>query len=441
MPSSDEIVVVYENEIDVIKSYEGPAGPPNSLSIGTVNTGASAAATITGSSPSQVLNLTLPQGPVTDLTAGSVTTGAAGSSASASITGTAPNKVLNLTIPRGNTGATGPAGPANTLDVSGVTTGAAGTNASVTISGTSPNQSLAFTIPRGATGLTGNTGPAGPANTLSIGTVSGGATASATITGTSPSQTLNLVLPKGDTGAAGPANTLSIGTVTTGAAAATITGTSPSQTLNLTVPNGPPGGATDNVMAKNSATNYDFKWVDPNVAINSAVSAHNTNAAAHSNLQRSASLNSDVSNLGYFKGTYVYRNSGDTSTVITITGNGNTMYSAALGNLNIFLPANKTLYLDAYFYCVNAYPDGPVQLYTSLQWSGDGGGSWNGFTLTGWTAPNPNYAEYTMFVAPGSVGAYGADRNIIFRCYIKLKGPSASSVGRVDNVQLKGFYV
>jgi len=44
---------------------EGPAGPPNSLSIGTVATGAagsSAAATITGTSPAQTLNLTIPQG-------------------------------------------------------------------------------------------------------------------------------------------------------------------------------------------------------------------------------------------------------------------------------------------------------------------------------------------------------------------------------------------
>jgi hypothetical protein len=38
------------------------------------------------------------------MTIGTVTTGAPGSQASASITGTAPNFVLNLTIPRGATG-------------------------------------------------------------------------------------------------------------------------------------------------------------------------------------------------------------------------------------------------------------------------------------------------------------------------------------------------
>lgn len=43
----------------------GPAGPPNSLAIGTVTTGApgsSASASITGTAPSQVLDLTLPRG-------------------------------------------------------------------------------------------------------------------------------------------------------------------------------------------------------------------------------------------------------------------------------------------------------------------------------------------------------------------------------------------
>jgi hypothetical protein len=40
----------------------GPAGPANTLSIGTVEAGEEAAATITGTAPSQTLNLVLPQG-------------------------------------------------------------------------------------------------------------------------------------------------------------------------------------------------------------------------------------------------------------------------------------------------------------------------------------------------------------------------------------------
>lgn len=46
-------------------------------------------------------------GPANTLSIGTVTTGAAGSSASANLTGTAPNQTLNLTIPRGDTGASG----------------------------------------------------------------------------------------------------------------------------------------------------------------------------------------------------------------------------------------------------------------------------------------------------------------------------------------------
>ena len=41
---------------------QGPAGPANSLSIGTVESGPTAQATITGSAPSQQLSLVLPKG-------------------------------------------------------------------------------------------------------------------------------------------------------------------------------------------------------------------------------------------------------------------------------------------------------------------------------------------------------------------------------------------
>lgn len=80
-------------------SSKGDVGASNSLSIGTVNTG-TAGATITGSSPSQVLNLTLPTAPPNTLTIGTVTSGTAG----ATITGTSPNQVLNLTLQTGAKG-------------------------------------------------------------------------------------------------------------------------------------------------------------------------------------------------------------------------------------------------------------------------------------------------------------------------------------------------
>lgn len=94
----------------------GKPGPANVLTIGTVTTGtagSAAAATISGTSPAQVLSLTIPKGdqgvagPVSPLAVGTVTTGAPGSSASATITGSAPNQALNLTIPRGDAGSAG----------------------------------------------------------------------------------------------------------------------------------------------------------------------------------------------------------------------------------------------------------------------------------------------------------------------------------------------
>ncbi|MEC4616178.1 hypothetical protein [Tsukamurella tyrosinosolvens] len=171
------------------------------------------------------------KGPANTLSVGTVTTGAPGSSASLSITGTAPNQTLSATIPRGDVG------QPNSLAIGTVTTGPAGSSASASITGTAPSQSLSLVIPRGDA----STVP-GPANVLTIGTVTTG-TAAASITGTSPSQTLNLTLPT-----AAP-NSLAIGTVTTGApgssASATITGSAPSQTLNLTIPEGDKGDPGD----------------------------------------------------------------------------------------------------------------------------------------------------------------------------------------------------
>lgn len=45
-----------------LRGLPGPAGPANNLSIGTVEDGEDAAATITGESPDQFLNLVLPRG-------------------------------------------------------------------------------------------------------------------------------------------------------------------------------------------------------------------------------------------------------------------------------------------------------------------------------------------------------------------------------------------
>jgi hypothetical protein len=113
---------------------QGPVGPSNSLAIGTVASGSTASATITGTAPSQTINLVLPVG----------ATGPAG--------------------PVGSVGATGSTGPANSLSVGTV---ASGITASATITGAAPSQKLNLVLPVGATGAAGPAGPAGPAVNLS----------------------------------------------------------------------------------------------------------------------------------------------------------------------------------------------------------------------------------------------------------------------------------
>ena len=107
------------------------------------------------------------------ITVGTVTTGAAGTNAAATITGTTPNLVLNLTIPqgvkgdkgeqgiqgaKGAKGDKGDTGATPKITVGTVTTGAAGTDAAATITGTTPNLVLNLSIPQGAKGDKGDKG-------------------------------------------------------------------------------------------------------------------------------------------------------------------------------------------------------------------------------------------------------------------------------------------
>lgn len=69
----------------IAQGNQGVAGPSNVLSIGTVVNGGAAAASITGSSPAQVLNLTLPAGP----------TGATGPTGPAGATGVSGTPTVN----------------------------------------------------------------------------------------------------------------------------------------------------------------------------------------------------------------------------------------------------------------------------------------------------------------------------------------------------------
>lgn len=244
--------------IQGVQGLQGEVGPSNVLTIGNVTSGENAQATITGNSPNQVLNLVLPkgekgeigpvgpQGPAGDVgqySTLSIGTVVSGETASATITGEAPNQTLNLTLPRGEKGENGVQGAQGDVGPQG------------------PQG------PQGIQGIQGETGETGPANTLSIGTVTSGDTANATITGTAPNQTLNLVLPKGNPGETGPANNLSIGTVISGdTASATITGNVPNQQLNLVLPKGDKGDSgeiNETVLYTNlTGTTSDFELSD-----------------------------------------------------------------------------------------------------------------------------------------------------------------------------------
>ena len=126
---------------------------------------------------------------VPTFTIGTVTTGEPGSEADASITGTAPNYVLNLTIPQGEVGPEGPVGE----------TGPQGEQGPQGIQGIQGEQG-----PQGEQGETGPAGADGLTPNLTIGTVTTGAPgtdAEATITGTAPNFVLNLTIPQGQPGA------------------------------------------------------------------------------------------------------------------------------------------------------------------------------------------------------------------------------------------------
>jgi hypothetical protein len=118
----------------------GAAGAAATVAVGTVTTGAPGTAADvdnSGTATAAVLDFLIPRGdpgaagdpgtpgdpgPANSLSVGTVTTGAAGSATAAAVTGTPPAQVLDLTIPRGDTGAAGTPGTPGTAG-QGVPTG------------------------------------------------------------------------------------------------------------------------------------------------------------------------------------------------------------------------------------------------------------------------------------------------------------------------------
>lgn len=102
----DTWTFILESGLRGLQGETGPAGPAADLDIGTVSTGATASAYITGTVPNQLLNLVLPQGP-TGPTGGTGPTGSTGPAG--------PPGPVGDTGANGATGPTGPQGPINEL--------------------------------------------------------------------------------------------------------------------------------------------------------------------------------------------------------------------------------------------------------------------------------------------------------------------------------------
>jgi hypothetical protein len=164
---------------------------------------------------------------ITLFTIGDITTGPAGSSASADLTGTHSHPILNLTIPRGDTGL------AATIAVGTVTDVPYGDPATVTNVGTATDAEFDFEI------------PGGPAATIAVGTVTSvppSSPATVTNVGTSTAAIFDFEIPEGG---------------------------------NVSIPT---GGAEGQILAKNSATDYDTVWIDNTTATIQTIVRNETGA-------------------------------------------------------------------------------------------------------------------------------------------------------------------
>jgi microcystin-dependent protein len=142
----------------------GPAGAAATVQAGTTATGVPgsiAAVTNAGTTSAAVFNFTIPrgdtgatgstgpQGPSGSVTVGSTSTGVPGTNAEVTNSGTSTSAVLEFVIPRGDQGIQGIAA---TIEVGDVTTVTEDEPAAVTNSGTVNDAVLDFELPQGATG-------------------------------------------------------------------------------------------------------------------------------------------------------------------------------------------------------------------------------------------------------------------------------------------------
>jgi hypothetical protein len=150
-------ITLDEIEVQNVDSVlTGPPGPAGFSPIATVSkTGNVTTITITdedGTTTAQVTDGTNgSNGQNNTLTIGTVSTGV---TPSATITGDSPNQVLNLVLPKGDAGSAGVDGTTPTITIGSVTTVAPSSPATVTNGGTDTNVILNFEIPQGVQGDT-----------------------------------------------------------------------------------------------------------------------------------------------------------------------------------------------------------------------------------------------------------------------------------------------
>lgn len=183
-PAIPSVILTVTQVMNTQVGPTGPAGPANTLSIGTVTTGAAGTnvtASITGTSPTQTLNLGIPGSPTVNV--GTTNTTAAGTNATVTNSGTQYAQVLNFTVPG-----------SPTVNAGTTTTNAAGTNATVTASGTPYARVFDFGIPGNPTVAVGTTTTSSP-----------GGNASVVNSGTTNALVLDFTIPAGPTGPTGPA--------------------------------------------------------------------------------------------------------------------------------------------------------------------------------------------------------------------------------------------
>jgi hypothetical protein len=215
---------------------KGDTGAPatiESISITTGLPGTNAAVSYGGTNAARTIALTLPRGDIgitPNINIGSVTSGA---TAAATLTVVNPTtRNLNLVLPKGDKG------DAGTIDSITVTGLAAGASPTITLGGTSSSRTMALAIPKGDPG----TPPTVSINSTTTGSSGSPALVTLDATSTATAAKFNFTIPKGDKGDAATIAGVFVTTGTAGSAATVSNGgTSSAAILNFTIPRGDVG--------------------------------------------------------------------------------------------------------------------------------------------------------------------------------------------------------